>query len=430
MGAAGVWLTFWLGRRVGGAGAGLMAATLLACSPIFLFQLAQPMSDVPTTVWWLAAMVLATDPTPRSSVGAGSIVSLALLTRPNLMPLAVVVGAYLWWNKWSDRRASSVPEPGRLLTWFASAAAVGVIVIAAWHAHLYGSPVRSGYGAASELFSLSFARPNIQRYTVWMFQTHTPLVALAVLAPFAARLTPSGDGLARQPDVDGNLVERFSWCALGFSGAVFVAYLIYASFDDWTFLRFLLPAFPLVFVLVGLTIGRLAQWLAAPSRTPVLFAVTAVIAVVYLSIASDRGVFRFREHERRYRAVGEFLAARLPADAMIVTVQHSGSAFYYSGRPILRWDAIEGGQLEETLAWVRQHGYRPFVVLERWEVQPFRERFASASPLGGLDWPPMAQHRAGVLVYDPEQRSRFTTGAIVTEDIDNLSDGVWSRLWP
>ena len=62
-GALALWWTFAIGRRLGEPGAGAAAALLVAGSPTFLFQLTQPMSDVPATAAWLLALSLATSPT-------------------------------------------------------------------------------------------------------------------------------------------------------------------------------------------------------------------------------------------------------------------------------------------------------------------------------------------------------------------------------
>src|SRR5262245_5011490 len=64
-GALAVWLTFLLGRRIDAPPAGAAAAVLLACSPIFLYQIVQPMTDVPAAAWWLAVAVLAIGEPPR-----------------------------------------------------------------------------------------------------------------------------------------------------------------------------------------------------------------------------------------------------------------------------------------------------------------------------------------------------------------------------
>ena len=93
LGALAVWLTYLLGARVDRPVTGMMAAILVAFSPIFMFHTFEPMSDVPVTAWWLLAWVLALSPSQLGGVGAGLAVSAAVLTRPNLVPLAIVLAA-------------------------------------------------------------------------------------------------------------------------------------------------------------------------------------------------------------------------------------------------------------------------------------------------------------------------------------------------
>ena len=61
LGALAVWSTFVLGRRIAGPAAGALAAILLAASPPFLYQIVQPMSDVPASAMWAVALVAITD---------------------------------------------------------------------------------------------------------------------------------------------------------------------------------------------------------------------------------------------------------------------------------------------------------------------------------------------------------------------------------
>src|SRR5439155_15652061 len=95
LGALSVWLTYILGRRIAGPQAGVAAAILVAFSPIFVFHTIEPMSDVPATAWWLLAWACATAPTLGGPVWsaffAGLAVSLAIATRPNLAPLALIL---------------------------------------------------------------------------------------------------------------------------------------------------------------------------------------------------------------------------------------------------------------------------------------------------------------------------------------------------
>src|ERR1051325_7341917 len=92
-GALLVCATYVLGSRFS-PGVGVASAVLVACSPAFLFQLMQPMSDVPAAALWVLAVACATSHSRRAPLIAGLATSAAVLVRPNLLPLAVVLG---WW---------------------------------------------------------------------------------------------------------------------------------------------------------------------------------------------------------------------------------------------------------------------------------------------------------------------------------------------
>jgi len=62
LGALAVWCTYLLGVRLHSRPAGLVGAVLLATSPIFLFQVVQPMSDVAVAAWWALAFTLSLSP--------------------------------------------------------------------------------------------------------------------------------------------------------------------------------------------------------------------------------------------------------------------------------------------------------------------------------------------------------------------------------
>src|SRR4029079_10853592 len=82
LGALTVWLTFVIGRRLGGPLVGIVSAALLTCDPIFLYQIVQPMSDVPAAALWLAVVVIVTGRSPRRALVGGLAGSLAIVTRP------------------------------------------------------------------------------------------------------------------------------------------------------------------------------------------------------------------------------------------------------------------------------------------------------------------------------------------------------------
>ena len=157
------------------AAIGALAALLLASSPIFLYQLVQPMGDVPAMTWWLAAAVLLMRRTPAAALFAGLAAAAAIVTRPNLVPLAAVLGIYAARTSWrqSDGVRGRRPRPGS-------------IVIASLNVMRYGSWASTGYGSTAALFSVGNIVPNLIRYPVWLLGTHTPFLALAAAAPWLA----------------------------------------------------------------------------------------------------------------------------------------------------------------------------------------------------------------------------------------------------
>src|SRR5207253_1136119 len=76
-GALLVWATYRLGSRFS-PDVGLASALLVACSPEFLFQLMQSMSDVPAAALWVFAAVCATSRSRRAPLMAGFATSAAI----------------------------------------------------------------------------------------------------------------------------------------------------------------------------------------------------------------------------------------------------------------------------------------------------------------------------------------------------------------
>ena len=104
----GVWLA---GLRIGDPLAAGVAAVMTSASPTFLYQLVQPMSDVPAAALWLAAL-LAVRQGRRGDVLSGLLVGVAVLVRPNLAPLAAVVflaGGLR--SRWTVRQAADFAAP-------------------------------------------------------------------------------------------------------------------------------------------------------------------------------------------------------------------------------------------------------------------------------------------------------------------------------
>jgi hypothetical protein len=309
-----------------------------------------------------------------------------LLTRPNLFPLVSVLVIDLMAFRPSSR--------ARAVILFGLGVAPGCLAIAAINAALYGSPLNSGYGSLSSIFGLHGLLANLARYPRWLLESQTPFVCLAAAAPW----------LLRRRD----LVLLF----LGMSAAMLACYAFYTPFDSWLYLRFLLPAIPLLLILssaVALTLLRRISWKWQPLA---IAALLGLIAGWYWSTAVSRGLLIQRAGERHFVDVGSFVRQSLPPEAVVLAVMHSGSVRHYSGRMTLRWDLLPPYWLDPALAFLRAKGYVPYLVMEPWEEEQFRARFQGHSDLSALDWPPMAKSegQGGTRIYDPGDRPRFVFG--------------------
>ncbi len=392
-GALAVWLTFVLGRRLENERVGAAAAVLLACSPIVLFQVVQPMTDVPAMTWWLLAAVLAIGVREGGSrpFAAGLAASMAILTRPNLLPLVVLFILYVasGVSRTFGDRSDGPPKGGRHVLSFVTGLAPGFALLAILQTKMYGSPIASGYGPVQALFTTANVLPNLARYPRWLLGVHTPFLLLAFAAPF--------------------LTERRAeaWLGLAIAAATLALYLPYIVFEDWWFVRFLLPALPWLIVLSLVVIDRVATRVLANRAAIAIVGLTAILGAVWITTARDRRAFELVQLERHFIDAGTFAAKQLPANAAVLTVRHSGSVHYYSQHPTVSWDTLPPDALDRALDLLRSRGLTPFLLLDTSEEGAFRERFERASPIGRLDWPPIARVGRTIRVYDPADRARY-----------------------
>jgi hypothetical protein len=402
MGGLAVWLTFLLGRRVAGPIEGLFGAVLLATSPAFLYQIVQPMTDVPAVALWTLALLVATR---RSPLLAGLATGAAVLVRPNLVPLAAVIwGQISIFSLREDRDLT--PASLTAASWLRSTVLFGlgvlpfVLAVMAFQNAMYGGPLKSGYGDLGSLFALDHIVPNLRGYSGWLVRTETPLIIAALFGPL----------------VIAKPFRRVAWALLVFAAATFACYLPYVVFDAWWYLRFVLPAFPPLLVLESAILLAAFRRFPVPTRALATVAIALVLVAFHLTKAVDGSAFRLREFESRFREGGEYVAQRLPANAAVVTVWQSGSVRFYSGRLTMLWNSIEPEWLDRSLEFLRAEGYEPFLLFEGSEEQEFRKRFEGHSPLGGLDWPPVANINRQVRIYDPRDRERYMRGEPVHTD--------------
>ena len=442
-GGALTFATYWIGRRIGRPWVGLGAAWLVATSPAMLFMLMAPMSDVPAAAAWAIAVACSLTETPlcdrlslrslrplRSlliALAAGIAVAIAILIRPNLVPLAAILG--LWFafepNGREKRKATlSFPlrssRPLRSFVMFGVTASLGAIGVAIINARLYGLPLASGYGDLSDAYSWSYLVPNLKRYGEWLVTAETPLAVAGLACLFVPWrvLWPTRES------------RRARWLLASVAAGVWMSYLIYVPWDAWWYLRFLLPAWPMMAIGAASLLGALyrlqprrTQRPQSPQRrdsfavlAPFAFGVlrvAVVCAVLAFGIVSVRravrlDVFKEQSGEAKYVEAARAVESITSPDDVIISGQFSGSLRYYAGRLTLRWDWLDPQWLDRAVEWLDARGHHVYILLEAPEVDPFLARFGATSAIGRLNWVPLVTFRGrSIQLHDAVRRDRF-----------------------
>jgi hypothetical protein len=245
-------------------------------------------------------------------------------------------------------------------------------------------------------------RSNLIHYARWMLVLHSPVLLLALFAPL---VKPT---------------RVVFWMSI-FCVAVVLSYAFYLVFDGWPFARFLLPALPLLFILVVITLLRVITTMPTAWRGVALLTICTVLVAWDVTVGARRGVYAIKRAEERYRTIGLCLGSALPPHSVVLTVVHSGSLRWHGNVLTVRWDLIPDDRLDATVAFLLSKGYVPYILLEDWEAPLFRQHFAQANALGRIDWPPALEYQGAgrVSVYRVADRGRFLTGEpIVTVPIE------------
>ena len=377
-----------IGAAVGGPAVGVLSGLLLATSPPFVYQSLQPMSDVPVAFWWTLAVVLATSGKRWAKAASAAAVAAAILTRPNLIPLAVPLAVLAAFRHRSD---GEKPDWRAALA-VAAGAAAGAVATGIVNMTFYGAPAVSGYGAPRDLYGTQHAATNVTRYLGWLTDSESPLIAISLAGILL---------LVRA----GRFQRAIALYAAAVVSIVLCSYLFYMPFESWTYLRFLLPMYPFLFISL-LSVAAVGPIGGRPKVSMiVLLVLTLIMAAGHLRYLQRWHVLSTREFERRYFVVAQYARGSLPGNAVFITLQHSGSIRYYADRKTLRYDWIPERSLDEAVAQLTQLGLKPYILLEDWEEPRFRSRFGDFSRVGKLDWPAtVVLRREGIRIYDPEER--------------------------
>jgi hypothetical protein len=314
------------------------------------------MSDVPAAACWSAAVPLACRPRSRDALLAGAAAAAGTLIRANTAPL-LIVPALLLWSRREHR--------WRRVLLVAAAMAPSTAILAVLHAHWYGSPLKSGYGAVWTIYSIRYVPTNVQRYLEWFLQTQTPLAFLWLAAPMVVRGT-----------IDARL--RVFIVAVVYPLAVFALYVAYVPWGEWGYLRFLLPAFPAMCASFGAVCVEFVSQV-----TPRRLALAAVIAVVtslgveQWRFARNEGVFRNGKDAQRFARAVDF-ANHVEPGAIILSDAYSGTLRFYTKRDILRWQMPAPQEIDHVLEQLHDAGHPLYFVGDPFEERDFKVRYADA----------------------------------------------------
>lgn len=369
-----VWATYLIGARFSGRAVGAIAAIAVSVSPSVVFMMLQPMSDVPNAAFWTLSLLFAgRSARPGDALLAGLTAGIAVLIRPNLAPLAIAPALLTLWLS-DNRGAREVLRRGAM---FAAGCLPFVLLVAVIFNHLYGSPLRSGYGSLEDTYALANAPVNLARYPEWFLETQGPAALAFLLAPLVPLLA-----------ADRRRVER--WVFLGFIGGVLGGYVFYLSFVEWWYLRFVLPAFPFVFILGGDAVAALAGKIGPVARGVALTVFAAAVISTAATESAARDVMGVARSERRYADAADYVQRALPRGAVVMTMQHSGSVSYYTDKLPLRYDSVAPEWIDRAIELFRASGRPVYALLDDWEVPVFAERFKGQLAAGVVGMQPIA----------------------------------------
>jgi hypothetical protein len=385
----GVLVTYGVGKHLVSPAGGVIAALLVAASPIVIGIALEPLTDVPVmTAWAVSIYVLLSRSGGRLSPAlAGLAAAIAILIRPNLVPLIIPLGMWYLIRRQTD-------GDSRLLSTalFALAALPAMLLVAVLNDRLYGAPLSSGYGSLADLYAWSHVGPNLRRYFSWFVFAESPVA----LAGLAALLMPTRRLWKTAADL------RIVPILATFVALLWGQYLAYEVYDSWGFLRFLLPSWPLIMAGVAAMLLALNDtWL---SRVPRVGHSALALFVVLLGVWTFSTAVRANVFNRQAAApeapLGQLVRKHTVNNSVVLVWERSGTIRYYSGRTTLRYDYLDREWLDRAVAWLRQRGVHVYAALDPNHREQCLRRFAGQATLAALDRPVFIYEPANTALYD------------------------------
>jgi hypothetical protein len=391
------WCAFLLGRLMASAWAGVLGALMIAATPVVLGHAVMPFSDVPAAAFWALAWLMSVRPGLMAALASGAAAAFAVMIRPNLAPLAVVIAATVMFADYTEWRRALV----RLVA-FGVLGSLGPALVLWSQAALYGHPLQSGYRVPmSSFFSLERVPYNAGLYPRMLAELHS-WFAFAGLAfvPFGVRrMRSSPEAYTR-----GLLVLS----AVGLIVVNYALYLPYLTYVGWFWLRFLLPALLALFLLLAAGLDHLR--LSLQPRWGRLAHAALLPGLIIPWFGEEQ--IRPQVGYERMHMMERYLPEVLPRNAVVLTYAHGGAIAAATGRPIVRIDYVEGEALDQVIRSLQRRGYRPVYVFDVAVEGAFIGGRFKTMELGRLTWPARAELTSvtSIVYYDLADRESFFSG--------------------
>ena len=205
--------------------------------------------------------------------------------------------------------------------------------------------------------------------------------------------------------------NRAARALCAFAALTIGAYLAYAVFDDWSYLRFLLPALAVFAIFAAIEMTAWIERARVEARPILAFVIMLTIAAAGVSIARSNGTFRLSSQLKRVEQVADYVRDNVEPTAVIVAGEQSGSMRYYTARPILRWEATSPDAMGLAVRELDRSSRPIYIVLDAWEEGAFRAKYGM-TPAAVLDWPPLLDAGTSnrTRLWRLSDRERFRAG--------------------
>jgi hypothetical protein len=302
LGMLSFFLIFLIIKEFTNQSTALMFSILWILFPLTVWGSVYMMSDLPACFFLLLCYyLLMKGKIPLS----GLLFGFSLLIRPSNIILAFALLPLLIRKK-------------KLFTFGLYAAITGSLMLA-YNWHIHGAPWKYAFFDTSSLFSGSIFFSNILYYLKGILTQFTPiLLFLALYALWKKRK-------------DVNVYFHGIWFI---SFVIFYSFIIFSGHDAWWENRYILPAYPALFILAALgvkeiTDNAIKNWQkAVPFIKPVMVVCTMLLAAYFLYFESKTLLFNKDKVKRFYQYAVE-VANHVPPDSFVGSYETSGALRLY-----------------------------------------------------------------------------------------------------